>query len=68
MKSWLQDNNMKMNPMHNKRKPIVAKSFIRTLNNNKTYKYMNSKSKMYILINYVTKLINTTILILGELK
>ena len=36
---------MKMNPIHNKRKPVVAKSFIRTLNNNKTYKYMNSKSK-----------------------
>ena len=39
MKSWLQDKNMEMYSIHNKRKPVVAERFIRTLKT-KIYKYM----------------------------
>ena len=61
MKSWLQDNNIEMYLIHNEEKPVVAKRFIRTLNN-KFYKYMTSISKtLYIdeLDNVVNKYTNT---------
>ena len=44
MKSFLQNNNIKMYLTHNKRKSLVAERFIRALNN-KTYKYMTSVKK-----------------------
>ena len=44
MKSWFQDNNMKMYSTCNERKSVVSERFIRTLKN-KIYKYMTSISK-----------------------
>ena len=44
MKSWLLVNNIEMYSMHNKRKSVVAESFIRILKD-KIYKYMTSVSK-----------------------
>ena len=43
MKSWLQDNDIKIYSTHNERKFAVAERFIRTLKN-KIYKYMISIS------------------------
>ena len=39
MKSWLQDNDIKLYSTHNEGKSVVAKRFIRTLKN-KIYEYM----------------------------
>ena len=50
MKSWLQDNNIKMCPTHNEGKSVVAERFIGTLKS-KIYEYMTSVSKMCMLIN-----------------
>ena len=50
VKSWLQDNDIEMNSMHNEGKSVVAERFIKTLKN-ELYKYMTSVSKMCILIN-----------------
>ena len=44
VKSWLHDNNMEMYSIHNEGKSVVAKRFIRTLEN-KIYNYMTSISK-----------------------
>ena len=44
MKSWLQDNDIKMYSTHNERKSVVAERFIRPLKN-KIYKYITSISK-----------------------
>ena len=44
MKSFLQNNNIDMYSTNNEVKSVVAKRFIRTLNN-KIYKYMTSISK-----------------------
>ena len=44
MKSWLKDNAIEMYSTHNEEKSVVAKRFIRTLNN-KIYKYMSLVSK-----------------------
>ena len=44
MKSWLQDNDIKMYSTHNEGKSVVDERFIRTLNNH-IYKYMTSVSK-----------------------
>ena len=44
MKSWLQDNDIKMYSTHNEGKSVVDERFIRTLNN-QIYKYMTSLSK-----------------------
>ena len=44
MKSWLQDNNIKIYSTHNEEKSVVPERFIRTLKN-KIYKYMTSTSK-----------------------
>ena len=44
MKSWLQDNDIKMYSTHNEGKSVVDERFIRTLNN-QIYKYMTSVSK-----------------------
>ena len=43
MKSWQQDNDIKMSSVHNKAKSVPAERFIRILKN-KIYKYMNSIS------------------------
>ena len=51
MKSWLQDNDIKLYSTHNEGKSVVAKRFIRTLKN-KIYEYMASISK----IVYIDKL------------
>ena len=44
IKSWLQENNIEMYSIHDEVKAVVAKRFIRTLQN-KIYKYMTSVSK-----------------------
>ena len=44
MKSWLQDNDIKMYSTHKEGKSVVAQRFIRTLKN-KIYKHMSSVSK-----------------------
>ena len=44
IKSWLQENNIEMYSIHDEVKAVVAKRFIRTLQNN-IYKYMTSVSK-----------------------
>ena len=44
MKSWLQDNNIKMYSTHNEGKSVVAERFIKTLKS-RVYKYMTSISK-----------------------
>ena len=49
-KKWLEKNDTEMYLTHNEGKFVVAKRFIRTLKT-KICKYMNSISKMYILIN-----------------
>ena len=41
MKSWLQDNNIKIYSTHNEGKSVVVKRFIRTVRT-KIYKYMTS--------------------------
>ena len=52
---------------HNEEISAVAERFIRTLKN-KLYKYMNSLSKMYILISQMIQLINVVIHIMAQLK
>ena len=48
MKSWLQDNNIKMYSVQDEGKPVVAERFTKTLKT-KIYRYMTSASKnMYI--------------------
>ena len=48
MKSWLQDNNIKIYSIHNEEKSVVTERFIRTIKD-KVYKYMTLISKnMYI--------------------
>ena len=49
MKSGLQDNDIEMCSIHNEEKPVVAKRFIRTLNN-EIYKYVTSVSKNVYII------------------
>ena len=44
MKSWLKDENIKIYPIHNGGKSLVAKHFIRNLKK-KTYKYITAISK-----------------------
>ena len=44
VKRWLKDNDIELYSIHNKRKPVVAERFIRTLET-KIYKYMTSISK-----------------------
>ena len=44
MKSWLEENDIAMHSTHNEGKSVVAKRFIRTIEN-KIYKYMTSISK-----------------------
>ena len=44
MKSWLQDNNIKMYSTHNERNSVVDENLFRTLKNT-IYKYMTSISK-----------------------
>ena len=44
VKSWLKDNEIEIYSIHNKRKPVVAERFIRTLET-KIYKCMTSISK-----------------------
>ena len=61
MKSWLQDNDVKVYSTHNEGKSVVAERFIRTLKI-KIYKYMTSISKkLYIdkLDDIVNKYNNT---------
>ena len=55
MKSFLQNNNIDMYSTNNEVKSVLAKRFIRTLNNN-IYKYMTSISKNV----YTDKLDNIT--------
>ena len=44
MKEWLQDNDIEMYSTHNEGKSVIAKRFIRPLQN-QMYKYMTSISK-----------------------
>ena len=44
MKSWLEQNDIKMYSTHNEGKSVVAETLIRTLKN-RIYKYMTSISK-----------------------
>ena len=50
-KKWLQDNEIEMYSTHNKGKPVVGETFIRTLKN-KIYKHLTSISKN----EYINKL------------
>ena len=50
MKSWLQDNNIKMCSTQNEGKSVVAERFIETLKS-KIYECMTSVSKMCMLTN-----------------
>ena len=50
MKSWQQDNDIKMSSVHNKAKSVPAERFIRILKN-KIYKYMNSISDNFYIGN-----------------
>ena len=50
MKSFLQNNNTEMYSIHNEETSVIAKRFIRTLEN-KMCKYMTAISKKIILIN-----------------
>ena len=56
MKSWLQDNNIKMHSANNEGKFIVAERFIRTLKNQRKKKYQ----KMLKLADQMIQLINAT--------
>ena len=61
MKSWLQDNGIKMYSAHNEGKSVVAERFIRNLKS-KIYKYLTSVSKnVYIhkLVDIMNKYNNT---------
>ena len=44
MKTFLQNNDIKMYSTYTERKSFIAEGFVRTLKN-KSYKYMTSKSK-----------------------
>ena len=44
MKSWLQDNDIKIYSTHNEGKSVIAERFLKTLKN-KTYKHMISYQK-----------------------
>ena len=50
MKSWQQDNDIKISSVHNKAKSVPAERFIRILKN-KIYKYMNSISDNFYIGN-----------------
>ena len=50
MKSWQQDNDIKMSSVHNKAKSVPAERFIRILKK-KIYKYMNSISDNFYIGN-----------------
>ena len=56
MKSWQQDNDIKMSSVHNKAKSVPAERFIRILKN-KIYKYMNSISENLYIEN-LSKIVN----------
>ena len=55
-KSWLQNHNIKMYSAHNEGKFAFAWRIIKTLKK-KIYKYMTSISKRYVIINWVTHII-----------
>ena len=61
MKSWLQDNDIKMYSTHKEGKSVVAQRFIRSLKN-KIYKHMSSVSKnVYIdKLDYIVNEYNRT--------
>ena len=58
MKSWLEDNGIEIYSTHNKRKLVVAETFIRTLKNKSLNVWLHYR-KMCILINQLMSLINT---------
>ena len=57
MKSWLQDNVIKICSTNNERKSVATERFIKTLKN-KTYKYMNSVFKN-VYIDELDDIVNT---------
>ena len=67
MISWLEGVDIEMYSAHNEVKSVVAERLFRTLKN-KIYTYMTSISKICILINKMTQLINRTIHIIKLLK
>ena len=73
MKPGLQDNDVEMYSTFNERKSVFARSLIKTLKS-KIYKYfftneyMTVVSKMCILMNQLTQLINTTMHVIAQSK
>ena len=59
MKSWLQDNDIKMYSTHNEGKSAVAEKFIKTLKN-KIYKYMTLKTMNINELDYLVNKCNST--------
>ena len=59
MKSWLQDNDIKMYSTHNEGKSAVAEKFIKTLKN-KIYKYMTLKTMNIDELDYLVNNCNST--------
>ena len=59
MKSWLQDNDIKMYSTHNEGKSAVAEKFIKTLKN-KIYKYMTLKTMNINELDYLVNKYNST--------
>ena len=66
MKSWLQDNDIKIYSTHNERKSLVGERFIRTLEQNLQVYDFNIKN--VFMNKYMTYFINTTINIIAQSK
>ena len=67
MKPWIEIYDIEMHSTNNEEKSVVAQRYIRTLKN-KIYKHMTSILKNIAYVDKVDDIINTTILIVEQLK
>ena len=67
MKPWIEIYDIEMYSTNNEEKSVVAQRYIRTLKN-KIYKHMTSILKNIAYVDKVDDIINTTILIVEQLK
>ena len=67
MKPWIEIYDIEMYSTNNEEKSVVAQRYIRTLKN-KIYKHMTSILKNIAYVDKVDDIINTAILIIGQLK
>ena len=67
MKPWIEIYDIEMHSTDNEEKSVVAQRYIRTLKN-KIYKHMTSILKNIAYVDKVDDIINTTILIVEQLK